>query len=426
MSPLRRLALAALLVATPSLSACAKKENVVNPVEPMWRHHPSWAMNVVFHEPLATDPDLGLKTGTERSVPAIDPQHRRIFVGTSDHAMYALRATDGSAIWRFQTAGAVNSEGLYDDERDVLYFGSDDDGLYSVRASDGSLRFRYRTGAEVQRRPALSRSVKGKRVLVFCNAADSVFALDADTGATLWKRVRQPAQGLEIEGHAGVAVSGDRVYTGFSTGLVAAYDLETGADKWPAVDLAAAASSATEEQQQFFDVDTTPLVKGDHVFVANVTTGVFALDATGGGQQWRRPEATGVSWLSYWSEPAHVDARKGTEVAAHELVLAGSGTSGIWALDPKTGAVKWRKPAPLGAVSYPVTIAGALMVTTSRAGLYLLEPEQGDVLDGIESGNGFGGGAAAYENRAFVLTNGGVLLGIEVVPPTYNGTPKSW
>jgi outer membrane protein assembly factor BamB len=422
---MRRLALALSMLAV-TLAGCAKKENVVNPAEPMWRHRPGLSMQVAFRRSLAADPSSGAKTGTERGVPAIDVRHRRIFVGTSDKGMYALRATDGSVLWRFQTAGSVQSEPLYDEDSDVLYFGSDDDGLYSVRASDGALRWRYRTGAEVQRRPVLATRAGGKKILVFCNAADSVFAVDADTGAPLWKRLRTPALGLEVSGHAGVAVSGDRVYAGFSTGLVVAYDLETGNDKWSPVDLSASVANAQDDQQRFFDVDTTPVVHGDHVYVASISTGVYALDATGGGQVWRRPEATSVSWLADWSEPAHVDARKGTEVAARELVIAGSGTTGLWALDPRTGEVKWRQPTPRGAVSYPVTVAGALMVTTSKSGLFLLEPTRGEVIDGIDPGTGFAGGAAAFGNRAFVLTNGGVLVGLEVVPPTYPGTQRSW
>lgn len=423
---MRQLALALLMLAAPFAGGCAKKENVVNPVEPMWRHRPSWSMQVAFRASLAADKDSAAKTGTERAVPAIDVRHRRVFVGTSDKGMYALRASDGSTLWRFQTAGSVQSEPLYDDESDVLYFGSDDDGLYSVRASDGALRWRYRTGAEVQRRPVLATRSGGKRALVFCNAADSVFAVDADTGAPLWKRVRTPALGLEISGHAGVAVAGERVYAAFSTGLVVAYDLETGVDKWTPVDLSASVASAQDDQQRFFDVDTTPVVHGDQVFVGSVSTGVYALDATGGGQLWRRPEATSVGWLAFWSEPAHVDARKGTEVAARDLVIAGSGTTGIWALDPRSGEVKWRHPTPRGAVSHPVSVAGALMVTTSKAGLFLLEPERGEVIDGIDPGTGFAGGAAAIGNRAYVLTNGGVLLGLEVVPPTYKGTTRDW
>jgi outer membrane protein assembly factor BamB len=109
-----------------------------------------------------------------------------------------------------------------------------------------------------------------------------------------------------------------------------------------------------------------------------------------------------------------------------ELVIAGSGTTGLWALDPKTGEVKWRDPTPRGAVSYPVEVAGALMVTTSKSGLFLMDPLHGDVIDGIDPGTGFGGGAAAFGNRAFVLTNGGVLLGLEVVPPTFVGTTRNW
>jgi outer membrane protein assembly factor BamB len=348
-----------------------------------------------------------------------------LFVGTSDRGLYAVRAGDGSVIWRFQTAGAVMSEPLYDEKRDVVYFGSDDDGMYAVRAEDGKLLFRYRTGAEVQRRPVLVER-EGKGVLVFDNAADGVFAIDADTGAPKWKHLRTPALGLEIAGHAGVAYANDRVYCAFSTGRVVAYDIDTGNERWPEVDLGAVGNPTEAEQQQYFDVDTTPVVVGDRVYVASVATGVFALDATAGTTMWRRAEAEGVSWLTHWSEPAHVDSESGAEVPERSLLIAGSGTTGLWALDPKTGEVRWRREGPRGTLSHPVAIGGALLVTSSKLGLFLFEPQQGRAIDGIDPGTGFAGGAAAYGNRAFVLTNLGVLLGLEIVPPHREGSTRSW
>ena len=58
------------------------------------------------------------------------------------------------------------------------------------------------------------------------------------------------------------------------------------------------------------------------------------------------------------------------------------------------------------------------MVTTSKVGLFLLDPLLGHVIDGVDPGNGFAGGAAAYGSRAFVLTNAGVILGLELAAPT--------
>ncbi|MBI2388966.1 MAG: PQQ-like beta-propeller repeat protein [Deltaproteobacteria bacterium] len=408
-----------------SLTACAKREHAVNPANPLWLHRPGWSLSLTFRNPLSADP-WSSKAGIEKSVPAIDATHGRIFVGTTDRGLYAVRAGDGSVIWRFQTAGAVQSEPLYDPQRDLVYFGSDDDGLYAVRASDGKLMWRYRTGAEVQRRPVLVTREGGRGILVFDNAADAVFAVDATTGETKWKHVRNPALGLEISGHAGVAYANERVYCAFSTGRIVAYDLETGAERWPEVDLTAV-GGPSEGEQQYFDVDTTPVVVGDRVYVANVATGIFALDATAGTQMWRRPEAEGVSWLTHWSEPAHTDAASGAEIPERSLLIAGSGTTGLWALDPKSGEVRWRREGPRGTVGHPVQIAGAILVTSSKLGMFLFDPQQGRPIDGIDPGSGFAAGAAAWGNKAFVLTNRGVLLGFEVVPPAREPTTaRTW
>jgi outer membrane protein assembly factor BamB len=407
--------------------SCAKRENVINPEAPLWLHRPAWAVHVDFRRLLVAEQGTSSKTGLEKSVPAIDSLHGRIFVGSSDHGEYALRAGDGSTIWRFQTGSSVSSEAAYDAELDIVWFGSDDDGLYAARARDGKMLWRYSTGAEVQRKPVVVERPGGKKILVFVNAADSVFATDAATGKPLWKRVRTPALGLEISGHAGVAVDNDRVYAAFSTGRVVAYDVDTGQDKWPEVDLTGT-TGATEEQQQYFDVDTTPIVRGDRVFVASVATGVFALDATGGAQIWKQPKAEGVSWLTYWTEPSHKDVDTGVALPPRALLIAGSGTTGFWALDPKNGDVVWRQRAPRGAFSFPVEIGGVLLVTSSKLGIFLFDPLLGQPIDGIDPGSGFSGGAGAYGNRAYVLSNGGVLFGLDVTPPTKEPLtpPKSW
>ncbi|MFI5302319.1 MAG: PQQ-binding-like beta-propeller repeat protein, partial [Polyangiales bacterium] len=408
---LRALGVAALAI----LAGCSGIHGGTNPKAPLWEARPGWVIDVVFRRELTALSQVSAKAGVERGVPAIDPRHARVFVGSSDHGLYALRATDGSVLWRYQTAGSVMSEPLYDESRDLVYFGSDDDGLYAVHASNGELVFRYRTGAEVQRRPVIVARDK-RSILVFDNAADSIFAIDADTGAPVWKHQRNPALGLEVAGHAGVAYGNDRIYVAFSTGAVTAYDIDTGVERWPEINLAAP-TTAGDDVQKFLDVDTTPIVRGDRVFVANVGTGVYALDAQSGTSIWKRPEATAVSWLAQWNEPAHTDHDSGAQVPEMSLLLAGSGTTGLWALDPKSGEIRWRKSTPRGSLSYPVAIQGALLVTSSKLGLFLLEPRSGAVIDGLDPDSGFSGGAAAFGGKAYVLTNGGMLLGLEVAPP---------
>jgi outer membrane protein assembly factor BamB len=216
--------------------------------------------------------------------------------------------------------------------------------------------------------------------------------------------------GMEVAGHSGVSLWRGKVYSGFSDGTVAGFDALTGVEAFPPADLAAEVEATTGELPPYLDVDTTPvpdtIAKGPVVFVASYAGGAFALDAESGTQVWSNPAVLGVSELVSWSEPARTSA-SGLAVPARRLLLAASGTTGLWGLDPETGAEVWRRALPTGGVSAPVPIAGALLVSTTRLGVFLLSPVGGELIDGIHMADGSAMTPAAFGTRAFVLTNGG-------------------
>ena len=264
----------------------------------------------------------------ERGQPEIDPAGKRVFVGSSDHGLYALRAENGSQIWRFETLGFVQCAPLYDPVEGVVYFGSNDGALYKVSAQDGALLWRFMSNAEVSRRPVLHGGL-----LYVVNANDTLMAIEPTSGKLRWSQHRSPAAGMEVAGYAGPAVFRGKVYTGFSDGNVMAYDAETGAERWQPVDLAAEAEQTLGEVPQQLDVDTTPvpnvLSTGPVVYVASYAGGVFALDAETGVQVWPNTAVSGVSDLTLWREPAHTRRDGGPpEPSAFDLWIASSGTSG--------------------------------------------------------------------------------------------------
>ena len=99
------------------------------------------------------------------------------------------------------------------------------------------------------------------------------------------------------------------------------------------------------------------------------------------------------------------------------MLIAASGRTGLWGIDPDTGARLWQKKLPEGGISAPVEIAGAVLESTTRYGVFLVEPTRGGVIDGIEPGNEIAMTPAAYGRHAFVMTNGGELLGLVVHAP---------
>ena len=405
----------------------------VNPEAPLWLHRASGAMHVVFTRPLTAD-SRTVGEPYERGRPEIDPHNGRVFVGTSDHGLYALRASNGSTIWRFETLGAVQSEPLYDEALDVVYFGSNDGALYAVHAADGRLAWRYESGAEVARRPVLS-----GESLYFANAADNLFAVDRRSGKSLWHVHRTPALGMEISGYAGPSFDRGVIFFAFSDGHVGAYDATDGSEKWTPVDLSVEAEQAQGgEALRYLDVDTTPIPddlgpQGRVVFVASYAGGVFALDEDRGATVWKDDKTTGVTDLVLWRERAHLPSPgsadyvpDGPPVPSREILLASSGASGLWALEPATGRTLWRIPIPEGGVTAPAPLAGALLVGTTNYGAFLLSPRDGKPIDGFDLGSGFSQAPATFGTRGFVMTNGGTLVAVQVEPPSMEPRPASF
>jgi outer membrane protein assembly factor BamB len=438
----RRSAAVALALVAGALGAgCEELQGSAHPEVPLWVHHPGGSLSIFVRRTL-TNPDRVKGENYERGRPALDPANLRVFVGSADHGLYAVQAPDGAPLWRFETLGPVQSEPLYDPGEDVVYFGSTDGALYKVRAQDGTLLWRFASNAEVSERPVLRDGV-----VYATNANDTLLSIDAATGKLRWYQRREPQFGIEIGGHAGAAVAHGLVYTAFSDGTVMAYDAADGAERWPLVDLAAdAAEAADGEPPQYLDVDTTPIpariASGDVVFVASYAGGVVALDAASGRRAWINDHARGVTELVLWEQPAHPPIGQGApppgtpevlaerraralpQVPARRVLLASSGQTGIWGLDPETGEALWRRELPEGGVTAPAPVAGAFLVGTTRYGLFLLSPLDGGVIDGIEPGNEFAMTPATDGFRAFVMTNGGQLLGVHVQPPPGWTPPK--
>jgi outer membrane protein assembly factor BamB len=418
--------LGAMLAFVAGALGCETSGIPATPQVPTWLHHPGGTLSVTYRRALTAESRKQTET-YERGQPALDVEGRRIFVGSSDNGMYCVRAQDGSTLWRFETLGPVQSEPLYDAAEDALYFGSNDGALYKLSASDGKLLWRFATNAEILRRPVLRNGV-----VYVMNANDTLVAMRADTGALKWHQHRTPAFGMEVSGYAGPALGRDKIYTAFSDGVVLAYDVEDGSEQWPIVDLAAEAEATSQgDRARYLDVDTTPVVarisSGEVVFVGSYAGGVFALDAENGTRAWVNEKAIGVTELMLWEQPEHAPHQGPLPTVAGQRILFGaSGLTGLWALDPNDGRTLWRRNLPEGGITMPVAAAGALLVGTSRYGLFVFSPVNGGLIDGILPGASFAMTPAAYGTRAFVLDNGGSLLGIQIAPPRDGSTRPDW
>jgi glucose dehydrogenase len=245
--------------------------------------------------------------------------------------------------------------------------------------------------------------------------------MNAKTGAMLWNQHRSPALGMEVAGYAGPLLWRGLVFAAFSDGTVTAFEARTGEERWAPVDLSAAAEQTLGELPTYLDVDTTPVpdVISDQpvVYVASYEGGVFALNADNGTRIWGNSGIRGGTELHLWRQPEHPSRRGGPDTPARKLLIASTGTNGVWALDPETGAEVWHRAVPQAGASRVVPALGALLFSTTRQGLFLMSPLDGRVIDGVHTGEGFSMAPSAYGERAFIVSNAGRFYSFHIQPP---------
>lgn len=314
----------------------------------------------------------------ERGGVAVDPKGGLAFVGTRDGWLHAVRR-DGTIAWELHAAGGFGQPTV---EGDTVFAGSSDGQLYAVAIPTGKPRWTYDAKEDLSTHPALADGT----VLV-ASLQDTVFALDAASGAWKWHHRReQKGEGLTILGAASVQVSGGTAYAAYSDGFAAALDVKSGAARWER----RVAPAGTH-----LDVDALVL-DGERLYAAAYSGAVLALDARTGQTLWSFA-APGPTQL----------------VLGAGLVVAVT-SSNVVGLSPGDGGVVWTAPlggAPSGA---PALAGKWLLVPAGSGGLRWLEASTGRLMRVFEPGTGVSGSPGVTPGRVYVLSNGGDLFALDL------------
>jgi outer membrane protein assembly factor BamB len=367
-------------------------------------HHEAWrnadAMRAGPIEPLGEGRlSLHWKYVTAERLTEIEPQEfagaavyaDTVFIGSASGWFFALRASTGKPRWR-KPLGAVASAPIF--SAGNLVIGTTDGVLLAADAQTGNELWRYQSRGPIGQSP-----VATGELIVFSNEADQVVAVDANTGKFKWQYKSETPEEYTLRGHAGVAVDGDLVYTGFSNGTLVALRKDTGSVAW--------STSLKAEADRFMDVDATPIVLGDRVYASSSSGGVYALDKTTGLIRWRLP---------FWdgAQPS-ATGNVGGLATDGKTLYASVADLGTYAID-LNGNVVWRVGAKEGGEpGVPVVWNDLLLYSLAHDGLYLADRRTGETVEYFDPGDGVSAQPVVTgDGRLFVMSNHSVLYAFDV------------
>lgn len=263
-----------------------------------------------------------------------------VIIGSCAGSVYALDRSTGKPIWIYDTkadgsAAEFHGEPLVLGERVIIPSDSDPKGhLYAFEIASGNLLWKIPFMQGVSTTPL---SVDGRVAAV--SAGGEVFAADPRKGEIVWQKA--PAGALKAQPSIpSPAYAGKRIFVADNTTKVVALDAATGATVWRKA-LPARTSTAL-------------------VVVGNM----LVLGTEDGFMNWIGIDSGEVKKRIRLEEGQPY----GTPILAPPLlfVLAGGAKGNLIALDPESGAIRWKQQTPKEWTTYRPLVTGSTVIVGSE------------------------------------------------------------
>ena len=208
--------------------------------------------------------------------------------------------------------------------------------LLKVSLAGGSEQWRVETGEQGVTHGAALALASG---FVLVGEYD-IIAIDRTSGRRQWTFV--PRRGYAPGPYLG-DVHHDVAFAGSASGHLYAIDARTGRAEWTAV-----VDPEGESTVYWPRLDGTAVIAGFTRHAAPSGGGLVALDVTDGRERWRFdfPRRTVSTHMA------------GGPVVAGDVVVAASGDGQIWAVDRRSGALRWTAPAITGELDSIIPAGG--------------------------------------------------------------------
>jgi outer membrane protein assembly factor BamB len=266
-------------------------------------------------------------------------------------------------LWTYKTGATVSSSPSVVDG--VVYVGSLDRNLYALDAATGAFLWKYNI---LERNDYVSSSPAVSNGVVYIGGLKTkIHAIDAYSGDLLWNYKLPIRTTTRSSVSSSAAVANGVVYIGNMDGTVFAFNEETGDLLW-----SYAIPRMEYEEHQIF---SSPAVADGVVFIQTYGGYLYALDASTGALLW-----------NYGDEGAY--GAYSSPAVANGVVYAGSGYANnkFYAVDALTGDLLWDFPTGGSITSSPAIENGIVYFGSRDNNTYALNAGTGALLWNFTTG----------------------------------------
>jgi len=257
-----------------------------------------------------------------------------LYIGCYDNNLYALDAAEGKFQWKYAADGGIVSRPLVFDGN--IAFGSSDKRLHLISQRTGKLVWTYYTEGAVYSSPALSEGH-----LFFGSDDGDLHAVNVSSGRPIWKH----ATGAPV--HSSPLVLNNLIYFGNEAGMVSAVDFR-GAMKW--------------RFQAKRAVTSSPIARGQAIYLASLDSHLYALDASNGWAIWKFRLGKGSL-----ASPCIAD----------DFIFVGAADGFLYCVDIRTAKEIWRFRAENQISGSPSAYKDSLYFGSVDGSMYCLEYRTG-------------------------------------------------
>ena len=328
----------------------------------------------------------GQGDGFYRLQPAISGEV--IYAASADGEVVAVDRKRGKTLWEvdldISLSGGV---GVYND---VLLLGSSEGLVLKLDANTGEQLWTTMLTGEI-----LSPPQANGKVVVAQTYNGKLQGLDFATGQLLWT-YNSKVPVLTLRGTSVPIMENNRVYAGFASGRVLAFDAQTGSIVW---DGRVAIPQGRSEIERIVDVDGTMELAGNELYAVSYQGSVVAIDVESGRKIWQQ-KASSFSGVSLGFGNVYAADEDGT---LNAFMRNGEGVR--WS----QGALGYRQ------LSRPTPVGSYVTVGDFEGYLHVLSQVDGDFVGRVRvDSDGLRADMLSEDGILYVFANDGELVAYEI------------